>query len=162
MKGTINEIWKHMKAAAAQCSADEEIGFKAAMKYLHFLISKSEQYNVWFQAKEFVEDTERKLRQMHKIQNENHVLKARNKKLEHLINNPSIVKHFFDGYRRVDVETEHGNTHVYIQGTPEEIEYYWEAACKYASSNKKVPKKPLEHIRNMIIHYYRERRFKTQ
>jgi len=160
MKGTINEIWKHMKAAAAQCSADEEIGFRAAMKYLHFLISKSEQHNVWFQAKEFVEDTERKLRQMHKIQNENHVLKARNKKLETFVNSPTVLKMVFDGYLKIDVTTQYGDTHVYIKATAEQIEVHWEAACAYSTIKKW--KHPLQEIRNRILQYYRSKNFQAQ
>jgi hypothetical protein len=162
MKGTINEIWKHMRSAAGQCSPEEDKGFRAALQYLHFLISKSEQFNVWWQAKQDIQALEMKLKRMTDVEKANQILTARNIKLERLVNNPSIVKQFFDGYLRVDVETEHGNTHVYIQGTPEEIEYYWSAACKYAASNKKAPKHPKEHIRNMIIHYYRTKNFKAQ
>lgn len=159
MKGTINEIWKAMKQAYHKCPADEEIGFTAAMAYLHFLIGKSESFNFWIEARTKVRKYEQRHYKMYlklnDLEEDNKVLKGRNEKLEELINSPSLVKQFIDGFLKLDIETEHGNTHIYIKASQEIIAQHFEDAC-YSTVTNQLPRKPLQYIQENIKCYYRK------
>ena len=159
MKGTINEIWKAMKHSYHKCSADEEIGYASAMAYLHYLIRNSESFNVWVQAKELARAYEQKYMKMYlrfnDLEEDNKTLRNRNEKLEKLIGSPSLIKHFIDGFLKLEIETEHGNTHIYIKATQDEIAQHFEDACLSTTTNQ-LPRKPLKYIQDNMKHYYRK------
>lgn len=162
MKGTINEIWKCMRDAAFKCSADQEIGYKAAMQYLHFLISKSEHYNTYAEYKTDLIRIDKELTRTKianvELKRENEKLRNNNLLLEEYINKPSFVKFFRDGFILVELEIMGYESHFHINATREQVDEFFEEACKRATPNTQ-PKQPSKYIRDTIIHFYRQKGF---
>lgn len=165
MKGTLNEIWKCMVVAHNRCSADEEIGYRAAMRYLHFLIGKSESHNAFIQAKMEVQAYSDKHRKT-VIRNsflEDKVQKLckRINELENVIGAEHIIKRHIDGFLKVTVEIENGDLFFWVKGSVEEINEHFEAACLHATPPAKVTNK-IKFTKDKMISYYRKQGFEAK